>query len=243
MARNSFDHERRARDVDEIARSCSHEANRVHLTRVASALRRKARALAEGTTLQLGRPMVRDRTSRIWWVTLLRALAAIAFGLLALVWPRHSARAIMALFGAYAVFDGFVVLLVAAQARRRRLWLTLGAIVNMVAGLVALTQPRIFALLLVRVLGIWLILRGVAEAINEPSAAADAAPESRRRRRWSVRLNAAMSALFGVGLIAAPKIGALSLMWAVGLWAVLHGLLMLPFALRLRRRGGPSPPA
>jgi hypothetical protein len=33
---------------------------------------------------------------------------------------------------------------------------------------------------------------------------------------------------------AAPKIGALGLMWTIGAWAVLHGLLMVPFALSLR---------
>jgi uncharacterized membrane protein HdeD (DUF308 family) len=44
-----------------------------------------------------------------------------------------------------------------------------------------------------------------------------------------------MSALFGVGLIAVPRIGALGLIWALGGWAILHGLLMIPFALKLRR--------
>jgi uncharacterized membrane protein HdeD (DUF308 family) len=44
-----------------------------------------------------------------------------------------------------------------------------------------------------------------------------------------------MSALFGLGLVAAPRAGALGLMWAIGAWAVAPGGLMIPFALSLRR--------
>jgi uncharacterized membrane protein HdeD (DUF308 family) len=210
---------------------------------MARVIRRKAHALGEGATLRLGRPMVQDATSRIWWVTLLRALAAIAFGLLTLVWPRLSAQAMVALFGAYAVFDGLAVFLIAAHATRRRLWLTLAATVSMVTGLVALTQPRIFALLLVRVLGGWLILRGLAEVISAPPISRVAVVGSKpgRRRRWAVLLNGGMSVLFGLGLIAAPRIGALGLLWALGAWAVLHGLLMAPYALSLRRDETPAP--
>ena len=242
MAQNSFDPERRARELEEIARGCSHEANRPNLGRIAERLRRKVHALADGTRVRLGEPMVNDRTSRIWWATLLRAGAAIVFGLVTLVWPKHSAQAVMALFGAYAVFDGLAVCLVAANAGRRRLRLMVGAIINLVAGLMALTQPRIFALLLVRVLGGWLLLRSLAEIFSDPSRRSAAEAESmsaKGRHRWVI-LNAAMSALFGAGLIAAPRIGALGLMWAIGAWAVLHGLLMAPFALSLRRKGPPA---
>jgi uncharacterized membrane protein HdeD (DUF308 family) len=210
---------------------------------MARVIRRKAHALAEGATLRLGRPVVDDATSRIWWVTLLRALAAIVFGVLTLVWPRLSAQAMAALFGAYAIFDGLAVFLIAAHATRRRLWLTLGATVSLVAGLLALTQPRIFALLLVRVLGGWLILRGVAEVISAPpiNRAATAASKTGKRRRWAVLLNGGMSVLFGLSLIAAPRIGALGFLWALGAWAVLHGVLMAPYALSLRREAKLAP--
>lgn len=239
MARNSSDREGCSRKMEEIAAGCGHEANRAHFTRMAERLRRTVHAHAEGATLRLGEPMVHDRSSRIWWAALLRALAAVTFGVLTLLWPRHSAIAMTALFGVYAVFDGLAVLLVAANAGRRRLRLTLAALVNIAAGLVALTQPKLIALLLVRVIGGWLILRGLVEVFSDPTAGAAAgedAPTARQPHRH-VQLNAAMSMLFGLGLIAAPRIGALGLMWTLGAWAVLHGLLMTRYAVSLRRRG------
>ncbi|MFC3077940.1 HdeD family acid-resistance protein [Phenylobacterium terrae] len=233
---NACHDEPRARDMNEIARNPG--AKRLQLARKAGALRRSARALTEGAEVRLGQPIIHDPTSRIWWVILLRALAAIAFGALTLAWPRHSAQALLGLFGAYAVFDGLVLFLMTANLDRRRPWLTLRATINVVVGVVALTQPELLALLLVRVLGGWLILHGAAEIICEPALrGADAASKPHGRRDLGVLLNGAMSALFGVALIAAPKVGALSLLWAIGIWAVLHGLLMLPLAARLRAAG------
>lgn len=189
----------------------------------------------DGAAFRPGEPIIDDRTSRIWWVTLLRALGALVFGGLTLLWPKDSARALIAMFGAYAVFDGATMFLVASKAGRRGLWLTLGATANVAVGLIALTQPKLMALTLMRVIGGWLVLRGLAELIWEPSRDPADPPSPGRRRDWGRVLNAWMCALFGVGLIAAPKIGVLSLMWAVGVWAMLHGLLLLAFAMRLRR--------
>jgi uncharacterized membrane protein HdeD (DUF308 family) len=158
----------------------------------------------------------------------------VGFGLATLVWPRHSALALLALFGGYALFDGLTVLVIAASAGRPRLWPTLGGAVSVVAGLLAFARPRLLALMLIAVLGGWLVVRGLIELFGEASVSVDADSPLWRRRRWSVYLNGAMSAAFGAGLIAAPKLGALSLMWAIGAWAVLHGLLMAAFALSLR---------
>jgi hypothetical protein len=102
--------------MDDIARTCGHDANQLHYARTAKALRRQAHALAAGATFQLGQPILGDRLSRVWWAVLLRAAAAVVFGLATLVWPRHSALALLALFGAYAIFDGLTLLLISASA-------------------------------------------------------------------------------------------------------------------------------
>lgn len=242
MAENQPNYERQAREMEEIARACGHADNTARYALTARALRRKAHVLAAGATFRLGKPIVHDPFSRIWWVVLLRALAAVVFGVLTLAWPRHSALTLLSLFGAYALFDGLSALLISIRAKRPRLWVT--AVLSLVAGIFAFTQPKLLALALIGILGAWLVLRGLTEILSEPSAprSADAAAAP-ARRHWSVVTNGLMSVLFGVGLIAAPKIGALGLMWATGTWAILHGLLMTPFAFSLRRRDGPLGPS
>ncbi|WP_336245882.1 DUF308 domain-containing protein [Paracoccus sp. J56] len=41
-----------------------------------------------------------------WWVPLLRGIAAILFGLMALVWPGLTVYMLLLVFGAYAILTG-----------------------------------------------------------------------------------------------------------------------------------------
>jgi uncharacterized membrane protein HdeD (DUF308 family) len=171
---------------------------------------------------------------------LLRAIAAVAFGVLIIAWPRHTALALVGLFGGYALFDGLTALLISARGGRAptRFWLALAGAASIAAGVFAFARPRLLVLVLIGVIGAWLILRGLAEIITEISLTDEggaALARGEKKRRWSVLLNGGMSAVFGAGLIAVPRAGALGFMWAVGAWAILHGAFMVPFALRLRR--------
>jgi uncharacterized membrane protein HdeD (DUF308 family) len=190
------------------------------------------------TRVLLGRPLGGGPLARIWWVVLIRAAVAIGFGVAALIWPWHTSVALVGLFGAYALLDGSMDLL--ATARRgglgRHWWLTLAGATSIAAGAFAFSRPREMALVLVAVLGAWLIVRGIIEVLAGLFADADAGAEGGEDRRdWRMVLSGVMSALFGAGVIAVPRVAALSLFWALGAWAILHGLLMVAFALRLRR--------
>jgi uncharacterized membrane protein HdeD (DUF308 family) len=199
-----------------------------------SPLQRNQRVLARAT-FRFGRPILRDGLARMWWVVLIRAVASVLFGACTLAWPRHTALALVALFGGYALIDGAIALVISArhEGLRTRWWLALGGGASIAAGMFALARPVMMVLVLIAVMGAWLIVRGLTEVIGQTSLGEDAAGR-RKRRHWSAYLNGAMSSLFGVALIAAPRIGALALIWAIGTWAIVHGLLMVPFALRLR---------
>lgn len=159
-------------------------------------------------------------------------MACIAFGVAALAWPQRSAIVLVGLFGAYALIDGIMSLLMAARGRGLRAhgWLALVGGVSVAAGLASFEQPRLMALILVRIIGVWLMARGLGEILGERALRED--PD---RRDWNLLLNGAMTAIFGVGLTLSPRIGGLGLMWATGLWAILHGVFMASFAVRLRR--------
>jgi len=194
-------------------------------------------SMALSASFHLGRPWLASNLPRLWWLVFLRAIAATAFGVTTLVWPRHSALALVTLFGVYALIDGCCALLISARNRgaRQHWWLKAAAATSIAAGLFAFAQPRRMALTLIIVMGLWLVVRGITEVLGQTSIADPRAPTPAHRWRWSVFFNGAMSAIFGLCLVAAPRIGALGLMWGVGMWAIMHGLLMLPLALKLRR--------
>ena len=52
-----------------------------------------------------------------WWVPLLRGIAALLFGLLALIWPGLTVYALLLVFGAYAIFDGVLSIILVINSR------------------------------------------------------------------------------------------------------------------------------
>jgi uncharacterized membrane protein HdeD (DUF308 family) len=65
--------------------------------------------------------------ARHWWVMAVRGVAALLFGILALIWPQITLTVLVLLFGAYALVDGVLALVTAfsraGRATGRRPWL------------------------------------------------------------------------------------------------------------------------
>jgi uncharacterized membrane protein HdeD (DUF308 family) len=55
--------------------------------------------------------------ARNWWVPALRGLFAIIFGALALIWPGLTLFVLIALFGAYAIAFGILLIILAFRLR------------------------------------------------------------------------------------------------------------------------------
>ena len=166
---------------------------------------------------------------RHWWVVALRGLAAIIFGVLAFIWPAITLGALILFYGAYAIVDGALALYAAIRSRGQPVWaLLLEGILGIGAGLVAFFWPAITALALLYVIAAWAILTGVVEVI--------AAVRLRQAitNEWALILSGVLSVVFGLLLVIQPGAGALTLVWLIGLYAVLFGVSLLAFAWRLR---------
>src|SRR5438045_9697650 len=93
-----------------------------------------------------------------WWLLAIRGLLAVLFGIAAIVWPGLTLLVLVFLFGAYALVDGVVAVVVAFQERRffSQWWvLLLAGLVGIIAGLVAFFWPAFAALRLLSVISAW----------------------------------------------------------------------------------------
>jgi uncharacterized membrane protein HdeD (DUF308 family) len=61
-----------------------------------------------GLGLPLAGPALLRALADNWWLVLLRGIASVAFGCLAFFWPGLTLLTLTFLWGAYAVFDGFL---------------------------------------------------------------------------------------------------------------------------------------
>ncbi len=169
--------------------------------------------------------------SRHWWILALRGLLAVVFGVLALVWPASTARVLVVLFGIYALIDGLFSL-VSALANRDRgggWWLLLlEALVGLAAGVLALIWPRITALVILFIIAAWAIATGILELI--------AAIRLRKQveGEWFLGLAGVVSIILGLLLALRPGSGLIAVVWFVGAYAILFGVLLFVLSLRLR---------
>ena len=110
----------------------------------------------------------------------------------------------------------------------------MGGVASVVAGLVAFFYTGMTALVLLMFIAAWAIVIGVIliwGAIELHKILDDA---------WLIGLNGALAVAFGVLLVARPGAGALAVVWMIGWFAVVFGILHIALAFRLRRFKQPA---
>lgn len=172
--------------------------------------------------------------SRNWWVLLLRGIVAITFGVLAWVAPGASIAALVLFFGAYVLVDGILGIVTAISGRKENesWWaLLLWGLVGVGVGILTFAVPGLTAMALLFYIAIWAIGTGVMEIVTAIRLRKELTGE------WLLVLGGLVSVLFGVILMAHPGAGALTLIWLIGVYAVLFGILLVILAFRVRSLG------
>jgi uncharacterized membrane protein HdeD (DUF308 family) len=172
-----------------------------------------------------------DILERKWWTFAVRGVVAVIFGLLALIWPAQTLVSLVLFFGAYAFLDGVFAIVtgIASIGHYDRWWaVLLEGIVGVAIGLLTFLRPNITALGLVYSIGAWAFITGIFEIV--------AAIELRRviTDEWMMILSGLLSILFSVVLFVFPGAAGLSLVWLIGIYAIVFGISIIVLAFRLR---------
>ncbi|MBV6303713.1 HdeD family acid-resistance protein [Candidimonas humi] len=169
-----------------------------------------------------------------WWLLLLRGIVAILFGILAFLWPGKSLLALILVYGIYTIADGIFSLggAIRGGGLVPRWWLALAGVASLAAGVIAFGWPGLTVVVMVTLIGVWSIVRGVLEIIG--------AIKLRKviNNEWLLALAGVVSVLFGLALVAMPGFGALVLLWIIGSWAIVFGVLFISLAFRLKKLHG-----
>jgi uncharacterized membrane protein HdeD (DUF308 family) len=181
-----------------------------------------------------------ERLASNWWALGLRGILAIVFGLLAFAWPAITADVLVAFFGAYALVDGVFALIAALRSGHLgpRWWsLVAEGVVGIAIALVAFFLPAVATLWIVWVIALWAIVTGLLKIATAFRLRAEIENE------WSMGLSGLGSVVFGLLLAAWPGAGIVAVIWLIGAYAIMYGLLLLWLAFRLRAGviGSPTP--
>jgi uncharacterized membrane protein HdeD (DUF308 family) len=173
-----------------------------------------------------------------WWALALRGAIAILFGLAALLRPDIALEALILLFGAYALVDGvFSIVGVFGGTRggTPRWLLFIEGVAGILAGLIAFVLPGLTAILLLYLIAAWAIVKGISEIAMAIRLRKEI------RGEWAMIVGGALSVLFGVILaVIGPVAGLFSLIWLIGIYALVFGIMILITAFSVRARDSGS---
>jgi uncharacterized membrane protein HdeD (DUF308 family) len=170
-------------------------------------------------------PML-DFFTKNWWVILLRGILAVLFGIMAFAMPTLTLLAILVLYGAFALVDGMSATWVGFTSHAWGLvWFGL---LGIVVGIYTLFYPGITAIALLYLIAAWAIVRGICEIVTSIRLRKELVNE------WVLILSGTLSIIVGLVLFARPSAGVLAMLWLIGVYALVTGLLLVVLAFRIR---------
>jgi len=168
-----------------------------------------------------------EAMTRNWGAIALRGFIAVLLGVIAIVWPGPTVAVLVILLGAFALVEG--VTNIVAGFRGREGWAMAEGIISVVVGIVIVVWPAITALALLYIVAAWAIITGVLRIV--------AAVQLRCviRNEWLLVGSGLASVIFGVIAAVFPGAGILALIWLLGAWLIVLGVILIAFAFSLRQ--------
>ena len=155
-------------------------------------------------------------------------ILATVLGVAVIVWPDVTVGAAVALFAIYAFVNAIgqlVAMFTVERSVGRDILRLVMALIDVAAGIVAVSYPGITAEVLAIVVGLWAIFGGSVELAGAWTG----------RSGW-LAVGGLLSVAVGVVLIVWPSIGAVSLALVFGIYLLAYGITLLVSAATGTRR-------
>ena len=165
-----------------------------------------------------------------WWALVLRGLISVLFGIACFVSPKIVGLSLVLLFAVFSIIDGLFGLAVSAGAARRGerwVWLAIESVASIVIGAMLLAMPAMTLTVLFVVIAVKSAIAGVLLLLS--SLRLDSA-----HGRGLMILSGIINLGFAVLLFSSPMLGLKILIWWIGLWALIIGVIMLLLGLKLK---------
>jgi uncharacterized membrane protein HdeD (DUF308 family) len=169
-----------------------------------------------------------------WGWLVFRGVIGVLFGLIAFARPGAMALSMVLVFGVFAFISGIATIIAAARSGHAgESWgtLLLEGLLAIAVGVLAVLWPARMALTFVWLIGFWAIFSGVLEI----------ASAVRMRKvidhEWALGIAGVLSIAFGLLMFYRPVAGGVAVVWWLGAYVLLMGVLMIVLGFRLRSFG------
>lgn len=166
----------------------------------------------------------------MWRTILLRGLASLVFGVLAFFYPQITVAVVVTIFGIYALVDGLLGVWGVYRGSKdgRSVPSLLTALAGIVAGLICLLAPQFATTYVLLLIGLWNVAAGLLQVVGAIVLRKEI------EQAWLMALGGAIGAALGALIMFYPASAAVGIVWIIAATAVLVGLVLVVFALKLR---------
>jgi uncharacterized membrane protein HdeD (DUF308 family) len=187
--------------------------------------------IAEPETTTYVVPVGMNRLAEHWGLVLAYGLVTLGLGVVMLVWPDETVAVFAVLIAIQLIIGGIFRIVTALGMNKydggMRALVGLSGGVALVVGLLVLREPLQSVLVIGMILGVWWLVVGVIDVI---SAIVSPSP---RGRGWDITIGL-ISILAGGFLLVYTDLSLTVLVWFVGIWLVVAGVLATIASFRLR---------
>jgi uncharacterized membrane protein HdeD (DUF308 family) len=165
---------------------------------------------------------------------MLRGLAAIVIGIIAMAWPQITLVTLVVLFATFSIIDGVfgVVLGFRGEADGTVWWtMVILGLLALAAGIIAIVYPGLTLLVLVTIIAASAIVRGAFEIYAAIRLRHEIDDE------WILGFSGLMSIIFGLLIMYRPGAGLIAIALLIGAYMMALGIFGVALSLRLRMVG------
>ncbi len=173
--------------------------------------------------------------SRFWWMILLRGVFAVLFGIMAFAWPSLTLVSLTLLFAAYVFADGvFEVAHAIGHRQEIENWglLLLEGVFGILFGIIAFQAPELTTAVGTIIVAFYIATWSIVTGVMRISMAIRLRKEI--EGEWLLGFSGAVSILLGLVVLVRPQVGALGLLYVVAAAAIILGMTLIAFAIKVR---------
>ncbi len=175
---------------------------------------------------------IQSHLMEVWWLLLLRGLALVLFGVVAVVWPGLTLLVLSTLFAVYLLIAGVIDIITGVRAQGHRgLWfLTILLGLGELGLGVYLLKTGLALPTLIAAIGLALIVIGIIEIIAAFETGEDPG------RRFLLIIGGGLTVVAGFITLRYPAASGLAFTWVLGVWGLVWGALQIAMCLSIRSR-------
>jgi uncharacterized membrane protein HdeD (DUF308 family) len=173
--------------------------------------------------------------SRIWWLVLLRGILALLLGILLFTNTAATLTVIMMFLGAYWLVDGMFIITASIHGRKQNAswgWGIFVGILSILAGLVILLHPMLSAVFtttfLAYFVGFMILISGISSIVTGFQL-------RKTSGEWMMILGGILAVLLGVLLLFNPILSAMMLVFMLGAFSIVGGIVLIILSFRIRK--------